>query len=230
VGDPNYVVPSGGGVITSFSFQSTSGNAGQKIDFLVLQPKGGTSYKVVGETGLVTLEGTGLETFPADIAVQGGDILGLWEGAGELNNCVLSGGSDHIIVAVLSADPTVGATVALSYSILTFDLNESASLLPTGPCTHNGNNYTGSDCAVNDLSGAQLFNANFSWSNLSYANLSHANLINANVTGANLTGADLDAAITFNANFSDVTWSDTTCPDGSNSNTNTPNTCIGHGA
>ena len=230
VADPSYVVPSDGGVITSFSFQSTSGNAGQKIDFLVLQPKGGTSYKVVGETGVVTLEGTGLETLPADIAVQGGDILGLWQGAGELNNCALSGGSDHIIVGVLSADPTVGATVALSLSIGGFALNESANLVLPGPCTHHGNNYTGANCAANDLSGAHLFNANLSWSNLSWANLSDANLTNANLTGANLTGADLDGVITFNANFSEVTWSNTTCPDGSNSSTNTPKTCIGHGA
>jgi len=102
--------------------------------------------------------------------------------------------------------------------------------LVPGPCTHTGNNYSGANCVANDLSGAQLFNANFSWSNLSYANLSGANLINANLTGANLTGADLDGATMFNANVSGVTWSNTICPDGSNSSTNTSDTCIGHGA
>jgi hypothetical protein len=57
--DTNYVVPAGGGVITSFSFQSTG--SGQQVDFLVLRPTGGGSYTVVGETGPVTL-GTGLQT------------------------------------------------------------------------------------------------------------------------------------------------------------------------
>src|SRR4051794_25703127 len=70
--DTNYVVPSGGGTITSFSFQSISGNAGEQLDFLVLRPATGTNYTVVGKTGLVTLVGTGaVETFAANIPVQG---------------------------------------------------------------------------------------------------------------------------------------------------------------
>ena len=195
----------------------------------MLQPAGGGSYTVVGKTGLVTLVGTGLETFPVRIFVRGGDILGLWEN-GVLYNCgigLVPGGGLHF--GPLTADPTVGQSIAAGPGV-TSDLNESANLVVPGPCTHNGNNYSGANCAVNDLSGAQLFNANFSWSNLSYANLSDANLTNANLTGANLTGADLDGAMMFNANVSGVTWSNTTCPDGSNSSTNTPKTCIGHGA
>ena len=31
-----------------------------------------------GKTGLVTLAGSGLETFPANISVRAGDILGFW--------------------------------------------------------------------------------------------------------------------------------------------------------
>ena len=228
--DESDVVPASGGVITSFSFQATSVNAGQQLDFVALQPSGGPDYRVVGKTGVVTLTGTGLATFPADIFVRGGDILGLWE-KGVLNNCgFASGPGGGLHFGSTTPDPTVGQSIKADGGISDNDLNESANLVVAGPCTHNGNNYTGSDCAANDLSGAQLFNANFSWSNLSWANLSGANLINANLTGANLTGTDLDGAITFNANFTDVTWSDTTCPDGSNSSTNTPKTCIGHGA
>ena len=227
--DPSDVVPAGGGVITSFSFQSTSANNGQKLLFLVLKPKGGDSYTVVGKTSLVTLAGTGLETFAADIAVQSGDILGEWL-PGKLDNCARTTSGGVVLALFPAADPAIGATLSFPTSYGDQYLNESANLVVPGPCTHNGNNYTGANCVANDLSGAQLFNANFSWTNLSWANLSDANLTNANLTGANLTGADLDGAITFNANFSDVTWSNTTCPDGSNSSTNTPKTCIGHGA
>jgi hypothetical protein len=73
--DTNYVVPSGGGAITSFSFQSDSSNQGEQLDFLVLRPAGGNSYTVVGKTDLVTLKGFGPEpeTFPPTrpISVQG---------------------------------------------------------------------------------------------------------------------------------------------------------------
>src|SRR3954447_2737110 len=70
--DTNYVVPSGGGTITSFSYAPVPGNAGQQLDFLVLRPTPTAgNYTVVGKTGLVTLAGTGgVETFAANISVQ----------------------------------------------------------------------------------------------------------------------------------------------------------------
>src|SRR5689334_25238582 len=37
IADTAYVVPFGGGTITSFSFQSTSASTGEKLDFLVLR-------------------------------------------------------------------------------------------------------------------------------------------------------------------------------------------------
>lgn len=71
--DTNYVVPTGGGTINSFSFQSDGSNAGHKFDYLVLQPVSGTTYKVVGKTGLQTLAGTvGVVNFPVSIPVHGG--------------------------------------------------------------------------------------------------------------------------------------------------------------
>jgi hypothetical protein len=79
VADTNSVVPSGGGTITSFSYAPVSGNGGQQLDFLVLRPTTGSDYTVVGKTGLVTLDRAGgVETFAANISVQGGDILGFW--------------------------------------------------------------------------------------------------------------------------------------------------------
>jgi HYR domain len=135
LGDTNYVVPSGGGMITSFSFQSTAANADEQLDFMVLQPVSGTAYKVVGKTGLKTLQGTGLETFspPSNISVQAGEILGFWIASSQLQNCdrgVASGGGAIRTFSPVS-DPNVGGSVNLNVSSNgSLDLNESANLGP----------------------------------------------------------------------------------------------------
>jgi len=75
--DMTYVVPSGGGQITSFSFQV--GFPGQQLDFLILQPAGANTYTVEGHTGVVTLPNAPVATFTEPgIPVQGGEILGMW--------------------------------------------------------------------------------------------------------------------------------------------------------
>jgi hypothetical protein len=128
-GDTNYVVPSGGGTITSFSFRSDSSNTGGQLVFFVLRPAGSGSYKVVGKTGLVTLAGTGLETFPANISVRAGDILGFWpKGQVGFSNCarkVSSGGG--YIQSAITTNPKVGDTIAFPLTASFFDLNESAT-------------------------------------------------------------------------------------------------------
>ena len=137
--DSHYVVPSGRGFITSFSFQSEPGNANNQLDFLVLRPTGGSTYQVIGKTGLVTLAGTGVETFspPAPIAVQGGDIIGWWSPS-DISNCVRpasDGTTGGLIGGNQASDPSVGNLVSLSGGSLAsqFDLNESANLAPPIP-------------------------------------------------------------------------------------------------
>ena len=75
--DTNYVVPSGGGTINSFSVDSSGASAGNQRDFLVLRGSA-SGFKVIGKTGLVTLLGGGLQTIPVNIAVQSGDTLGVY--------------------------------------------------------------------------------------------------------------------------------------------------------
>ena len=72
--------------------------------------------------------------------------------------------------------------------------------------------------------GANLANAILGFANLSGLDLIGANLTNVNLEFVNLTGANLS-----NANLTGVTWFDTTCPDGTNSSSYLPQTCIGHG-
>ena len=62
--------------------------------------------------------------------------------------------------------------------------------------------------------GADLAGATFASTDLSYANFT-----NVDLTGVDLTTASLSSA----------TWANTTCPDGSNSDTNPGNTCVGFG-
>ena len=77
-----------------------------------------------------------------------------------------------------------------------------------------GANFTGANMAAVGLISAQLNNANLQGANLDLADLPDANLTGANLTGTNVTGA---------------VWNSTICPDGSNSSSYSPQTCIGHG-
>ncbi|MGB0096826.1 MAG: hypothetical protein WBP81_30340 [Solirubrobacteraceae bacterium] len=135
-GDPTYVVPSGGGTITSFSFRSDTTDSGDTLDFLVLRPTGGGSYTVVGETGLFTLAGNGtVEKFPANIPVQAGDIIGFWAWTqtGTFTNCLRYASGSSIFESFSNVPPSVGDTVTFEFGIAPVDLNESANLvtLPT---------------------------------------------------------------------------------------------------
>lgn len=144
--DTSYVVPPGGGRITSFSFQSGPENLGEQLDFLVLRPTGGLdTYTVVGKSDLVTLTGapTGnsLETFPADIAMQGGDILGIWT-PGPLHNFG-GGGGGNLQFTQSVPDPNTADGIFLPAGASGIDLNESANLAPPLPtskqqCKHGG--------------------------------------------------------------------------------------------
>jgi hypothetical protein len=137
--DTNYVVPPGGGFINSFSFQL--GLAGQQLDFLVLRPVK-DNYTVIGHTGLVTLPNTVVATFNVTppIAVQSGDILGMWfpdqqpvePGQPGLVDCArpVTPGAGGILATDFGVpDPNVGQTVSFGDPDDNDDLNESANLI-----------------------------------------------------------------------------------------------------
>jgi hypothetical protein len=138
-GDTKYVVPPGGGAITSFSFLSVQEhNEGEQLVFLVLRPAGGSNYTVVGTSDLETLAGIGLETFPVSphIPVQGGDILGFWSGNAGVQACSRPampqpGGSIKNTGQFVPSPPGVGHMLSLALMDTSVDLNESANLGPT---------------------------------------------------------------------------------------------------
>jgi hypothetical protein len=76
---PSFVVPPGGARITSWSTNAGTAGAGsgQQEEMKIFRKVGDpTTYQVIGHDG-PRLLATGLNTFPTNIAVQPGDVLGL---------------------------------------------------------------------------------------------------------------------------------------------------------
>lgn len=69
-----YVVPAGHWTITSWSMNG--GTLAGDVALRIFRPLGGGTYRVLG-TDTKTLSAGVTSTFPASIAVQGGDVLGL---------------------------------------------------------------------------------------------------------------------------------------------------------
>jgi hypothetical protein len=103
----------------------------------------------------------------------------------------------------------------------------------------NETDMSGLDVSGADLSGSILISGNLYGTNLTNANLTGASvgystLINANLSGVNwtngsngqdnFTGADFSGAT-----LTGVSWNASTCPDGTNSSSYSPQTCVGHG-
>jgi hypothetical protein len=87
-----YAAPSEG-VITSWSFQASTVPPQMKLK--IAEPLGGTVYKTIAETGVVTTIANSLNTYPARIHVQAGDRIGLYQATN--GQCArLEGGWSHL--------------------------------------------------------------------------------------------------------------------------------------
>jgi hypothetical protein len=81
-GPPSYTVPSGGGVITSWSNQADAAAAGF-MQLKVFQPTAQPDqFKVIAESALEPIASGQLDTFPTHLQVQAGDVLGYSRPAG----------------------------------------------------------------------------------------------------------------------------------------------------
>ena len=90
---PSYTVPSGGGVITSWSTLVPAGAAAQ-AKLGVFRPTGPPPERTPRRRQPVqTLKAGSLNSFPTSIPVQAGDTLGLLIVAGELNCIIIDTGS-----------------------------------------------------------------------------------------------------------------------------------------
>ncbi len=97
--DPSYTVPSGGGVITSWSTLVPAGAGAAQAKLGVFRPTGPPpeQYTTVGASAVQTLKAGSLNAFPTSIPVQAGDTLGLLIVAGELNCIIIDTGSPEDI-------------------------------------------------------------------------------------------------------------------------------------
>jgi hypothetical protein len=127
----SYVVP-GTGVITSWSTEAAAG-AGQTLKMKVFRPLGGASFLVVGQDGPRRLVPDVLNTFPTDLAVQSGDVIGLNDQNAPAadNACLFMTGDlgDRYDFSEGDPDAETGATTVMSPSVQGYRLNLSATLL-----------------------------------------------------------------------------------------------------
>ena len=123
---PGYVVPAGGAAITSWSTKASVG-AGQQVKMKVMRKIGepGT-YQVVGVDGPRTLTPAALNTFPVNIPVQPGDVIGtnFLNGAEVGNACIFDTPGTFILAS--SGDLNTGQSGPFTNDGNDFSLNLSA--------------------------------------------------------------------------------------------------------
>lgn len=158
--DP-YVIPAAG-VITSWSTNAAAG-PGQTLAFKVFRPVGAPNYNVLAHQGPVGLAPSVLNTFPVQIPVQAGDVVGLntSTGAGVTNACLFqTSPADFFAAAATPGSAPDGATVTLTPTAPGYRLNVQATLQrppsittvsPTGASIKGGDTVT--------ITGAELSGA-----------------------------------------------------------------------
>jgi hypothetical protein len=130
-GSASDVVPAGEWVLTSWSTYAGPG----EVALMVFEPTGGGSFQVVGESPVEAIATSDtLNTFPVDIPVQPGDLIGIYIGPVDLDRCgsMRVPGSDTP-ANYAATEPTVGSVVTefVDESGVRFDL--SATLTPYTP-------------------------------------------------------------------------------------------------
>jgi len=111
----DYVVPAGGGAITSWSFNTTGATVGAPYELIVVRPNAG-AYTVVGtDSELVPATPPLIQTYTlsAPIAVQAGDLLGVFLSSTSAVDCYWLAGSLTTSDVFIPADgtPAVGASL-----------------------------------------------------------------------------------------------------------------------
>jgi hypothetical protein len=131
-----FVVPGAQSIITSWS--TFAGAGGGSMSMMVFRPTTvpGT-YTVVAESPVESLNPGVLDTFPANVLVQGGDLLGFW--STDNAACITHTGAPGDInpYGGAATQPTVGTTVTPTV-YPGYLLNISATLLAKADCMNGG--------------------------------------------------------------------------------------------
>ncbi len=110
---PSYAVPAGGGVITQWSHHVSADTLPTgTLRLKIFRKTSSQTYRTVGHSDLETLGGAGLKSFPTQISVQAGDLLGFRVGAATQVDCVRTGQAGDVAEVGLfnEPDPLPGST------------------------------------------------------------------------------------------------------------------------
>jgi hypothetical protein len=94
---PDYVIPSGGGVLTSWSVQGPTSVLGPTDDLKlkILESSSPNTYVIAAEDSLREISPGILNTFPVRIPVAGGELVALWVPSGS-QPCTFLGGPGDV--------------------------------------------------------------------------------------------------------------------------------------
>jgi hypothetical protein len=121
----SYTVPPGTWHVTSWSVNVGNDFGGTGLMAAVFAtPTGADNYTIDAVTPVETPTLNMLNTFPADLTVHGGDVLGAWNATGFFENALFTGGEGDTIAFHLS----VGAAPAVGQSFAT--TADNSRLLP----------------------------------------------------------------------------------------------------
>jgi hypothetical protein len=124
----SYVVPVAG-VLTSWT--TVVGPAtGQAFGLKVYRPLGGEIYQVIGVDGPRALVPGTANTFPVNIPVVAGDVLGVVLGPNSAADCVFDTGLSQDIIRFHPGNDAVGSSNTFGNFFESARLNISATLLP----------------------------------------------------------------------------------------------------
>jgi hypothetical protein len=127
----SFVVPTGNWIATSWSTHAGAG--GGSMSSMFFRPTGTGSYTVVGASQVQSLAPGMLNTFPVNIHVQGGDVLGFWATAGTACS-TFTGQATDVSLAGFGPQPAVGTTVTPAV-FPNYRSNISATLTAALPTT-----------------------------------------------------------------------------------------------
>jgi hypothetical protein len=123
----SYAAPTAG-VITSWSTQ-VGANPGQTLGMKVYRATGPGTFLVVGQDGPRALA-SGLNTFPVNVPVQAGDILGIFLPSSVHSDCLFESGLAGDVISWQEGNAPVGSSFAIQETYSGNRLNISATLLP----------------------------------------------------------------------------------------------------
>jgi hypothetical protein len=135
----SFVVPAGTWIVTSWSTHAGAG--GGSMSSMFFRPASAGSYTVVGASQVESLVPSVLNTFPVNIQVQGGDVLGFWATGGAACSTSTGQGTD-VSPAGFGPQPAVDTTVTPA-TFPGFRSNVSATLtsalpIAIGDCKQGG--------------------------------------------------------------------------------------------